>query len=269
MDGQEFLTARFDGHRDRLAALARRMLGSAEGAEAALREARRRLAGPGGEQQLADWLAMLVGRACVDALRERRGAGGRARRGAGAGAGAGAVGPALLVVLESLEPAQRLALVLRDLYAVPFEEIARLLGHGPEDVWLMVELAHRRIRAGAPPRDLDPAARGRVVEAFLAAAREGDPDALHGVLAPDVVARSDDGSAVVRGADAVVPAAASFARTARIARPVLAEGGADVVAGEGRQRRVMAFGIVNEMIVEIEVVTDPARLERMELAPPG
>ncbi|MFE2350286.1 RNA polymerase subunit sigma-70 [Kitasatospora cineracea] len=267
MDGQEFLAARFDGHRDRLAALARRMLGSAEGAEAALREARRRLAGPGGEQQLADWLSMLVGRACVDALRERRGAGGRARR--GAGSAAGAVGPALLVVLESLEPAQRLALVLRDLYAVPFEEIARLLGHGPEDVWLMVELAHRRIRAGAPPRDLDPAARGRVVEAFLAAAREGDPDALHGVLAPDVVARSDDGSGVVRGADAVVPAAASFARTARIARPVLAEGGADVVAGEGRQRRVMAFGIVNEMIVEIEVVTDPARLERMELAPPG
>ncbi|MFJ5886027.1 RNA polymerase subunit sigma-70 [Kitasatospora cineracea] len=267
MDGPEFLTARFDAHRERLAAPARRMLGSEAGAEAALREARRRLAGPGGEQQLADWLSMLVGRVCVEALRERRGSGGRPRR--GAGPGAGAVGPALLVVLESLEPAQRLALVLRDLYAVPFEEIARLLGHGPEDVWLMVELAHRRIRAGAPPRDLDPAARGRVVEAFLAAARAGDPEALHGVLAPDVVARWDDGSAVVRGADAVVPAAASFARTARIARPVLAEGGADVVAGEGSRRRVMAFGIVNEMIVEIEVVTDPARLERMELAPPG
>ncbi|MGF1432006.1 RNA polymerase subunit sigma-70 [Kitasatospora sp. LaBMicrA B282] len=183
-----------------------------------------------------------------------------------AGEAADSAGLALLVVLESLAPAERLVLVLHDMFGVPLEEVAGIVGRTPAETRELLDRTQRRVRGGAPDRDGDPVVRRQVVEAFLAAALNADVEALLAVLDTDVVVRSDAAPNLVRGASAVAGNAASFARIARIARPALVDGRPGVVAAQGEEEcRVLTFEIVNEMIVEIGIITDPERVRGLDL----
>jgi RNA polymerase sigma factor (sigma-70 family) len=185
---------------------------------------------------------------------------------------ADSVGLALLVVLETLTPAERLAFVLHDMFQVPFEEIAPIVGRSPAAARQLASRARRRIRGVAPVPDADLARQREVVNAFLAAARDGDFDALVAALDPEVVLRADRGaipgaSRIARGARAVAEGALSFAELARFARPALVNGAAGlVVAPHGRPFSVMGFTISGGRIVEIDILADPARLQRLDLA---
>jgi RNA polymerase sigma-70 factor (ECF subfamily) len=283
MDDHDWLAERFEEHRSHLRAVAYRMLGSAAEADDAVQEAWLRLSrsGAGGVENLGGWLTTVVGRVSLDMLRARR-----ARRedplgdrlpdelASREGGGdpereallADAVGPALLVVLEILTPAERLAFVLHDLFAVPFEEIAAILGRSEAAARQLASRARRRVQGAPAAADADPGRQRAVVDAFLAAARDGDFDALVALLDPDVVLRADPaavqaGSAAeVRGAPAV---AETFSGRARFARPALVDGAAGAVwAPGGRPRVVFAFAIAGGRITGIELVADPERLRR-------
>jgi RNA polymerase sigma factor (sigma-70 family) len=283
MDDHDWLAERFEEHRPHLRAVAYRMLGSAAEADDAVQEAWLRLSrsGAGGVENLGGWLTTVVGRVSLDMLRARR-----ARRedplgdrlpdelASREGGGdpereallADAVGPALLVVLETLTPAERLAFVLHDLFAVPFEEIAAVLGRSEAAARQLASRARRRVQGTPAAPDADPGRQRAVVDAFLAAAREGDFDALVALLDPDVVLRADPaavqaGSAAeVRGAPAV---AETFSGRARFARPALVDGAAGAVwAPGGRPRVVFAFTIAGGRITGIDLVADPERLRR-------
>ncbi len=283
MDDHDWLAERFEEHRSHLRAVAYRMLGSAAEADDAVQEAWLRLSrsGAGGVENLGGWLTTVVGRVSLDMLRARR-----ARRedplgdrlpdelASREGGGdpereallADAVGPALLVVLEILTPAERLAFVLHDLFAVPFEEIAAILGRSEAAARQLASRARRRVQGAPAAADADPGRQRAVVDAFLAAARDGDFDALVALLDPDVVLRADPaavqaGSAAeVRGAPAV---AETFSGRARFARPALVDGAAGAVwAPGGRPRVVFAFTIAGGRITGIELVADPERLRR-------
>ena len=293
MDERDVLAERFDAERGRLRAVAYRMLGSLTEAEDAVQEAWLRLArsDESAIENLSGWLTTVVGRVCLDMLRART-----ARREDALDVRlpdpvvtygdesdpeaeallADSVGLALLVVLETLTPAERLAFVLHDMFAVPFDEIARMLGRSPDATKMMASRARRRVRGAVPAQDAGTARQRTVVDAFLAAARGGDFEALVAVLDPDVVLRVDDGSLTgpdrasafrtFHGAEAVAGQALSFQRFAGYARPALVNGAAGLVTVvEGRPMAVMGFTIVGGKVVAIDLLADPERLAQLDL----
>ncbi|MES5821660.1 sigma-70 family RNA polymerase sigma factor [Streptomyces sp. RG80] len=276
MTDSEFLAERFEAHRGHLGAVAYRMLGSVAEADDAVQEAWVRLSRSETRQveNLGGWLTTVVGRVCLDMLRSRKS---RAEQPLEPDVPVGAVAPdpeqdalladsvgvALLVVLETLTPAERLAFVLHDLFAVPFEEVADIVGRTPAATRQLASRARRRVR-GAPAPDADLVRQREVVDAFLAAAREGDFDALVDALDPDVVARGETG--VTAGALAVAKNAASFAHLARVARPALIDGAVGlVVPADGRLERALVFTVVRGRIAVIESVADPARVAGLDV----
>ncbi|MFW3169348.1 sigma-70 family RNA polymerase sigma factor [Geodermatophilus sp. CPCC 206100] len=288
MDESEELVNRFGEHRQHLRAVAYRMLGSPSEADDAVQEAWLRLSRSDvrGVDDLRGWLTTVVARISLDALRSRR-----HRREEPLGPHlpepvvarddgtdpeseallADSVGLALLVVLDELAPPERLAFVLHDVFAVPFDEIAPIVERSPAAARQLASRARRRVR-GAPVPAADRAGQRRVVSAFLAASRDGDFDALLAVLDPTVVLRADrevppGAPREVRGARAVAARALDFSGPARTARPVLVNGSAGAVLGpHGRPFAVMGFTVTEEdRIAEIDVVADPARVRRLDL----
>jgi len=290
VDEGDWLAERFQEHRTRLRAVAYRMLGSLSEADDAVQDAWLRLSrvDTSGVDNLGGWLTTLVARGCLDRLRARA-----SRREQPLGVHlpdpiissqdqidpeqqallAEGVGLALLVVLETLTPAERLAFVLHDTFAVPFDQIAPIVGCSPAAARQLASRARRRVKGAATVPDADLAHQRAVVDAFLAAARDGDFTALLGVLDPEVVLRADRGavplgtSRVVRGARAVADGALTFARLGRFARPALVNGAAGVVARapDGRPLSVVGFTITGGKIVEIDILADPARLRQLDL----
>ncbi|MEU0693174.1 sigma-70 family RNA polymerase sigma factor [Streptomyces niveus] len=289
MDESEFLARRFEAHRTHLRAVAYRMLGSLSEADDAVQEAWFKLHRSDTREvgNLAGWLTTVVGRVCLDMLRSRA-----SRRedpleervrlpdpiiSSPTGVDpeheallADSVGLALLVVLEALAPAERLAFVLHDLFAVPFDEIAPVVGRTPAGARQLASRARRRVRGAAPAPDRDVAKQREVVDAFHAAARGGDFDALVALLDPDVVVRSDGGplrpGGLVRGAEAVAGGAIFAARFAEESRPALVNGAAGVVGiANGRPISVLAFTITKGRISSIAILNDPERLDRLDL----
>jgi RNA polymerase sigma-70 factor (ECF subfamily) len=285
LNRKDWLSEAFERQRPHLRGVAYRMLGSVSEAEDAVQEAWVRLDrhDPGGSDDLRGWLTVVVGRISLDMLRQRR-----SRREDYAGSWlpepivttarddspegdavmADSVGLALLVVLETLSPAERLAFVLHDVFAVSFDEIAAIAGKTPAAARQLASRARRRVREGAPSPDTDRAVQRRVVDAFLAAARAGNFDALLRVLDPTVVFRMDGGGTgplarpPVHGADAVareiLSAGAPFAP---LAEPAMVNGapGAIVRAG-GRPRYVVGFTVSNGRIAAIDLIGDPAKV---------
>ena len=291
--GEGLLAERFQAHHARLRAVAYQMLGSLSEADDAVQEAWLRVsrAGTGGVDNLGGWLTTVVARVCLDMLRSRA-----ARREEPLGVHlpdpvisqpdvldpeqeallADAVGLALLVVLETLAPAERLAFVLHDTFAVPFEEIAAILGRSPAATRQLASRARRRVRASPARPDADLAGQQRAVDAFLAAARNGDLEALVAILDPDVVARADWGKVpvrvptVLRGARAVAEQALAFAHRAPYGRPALVNGAAGVVvAASARLIAVMGFTVTDGKITEIDILADPERLRHVDLTALG
>ena len=188
---------------------------------------------------------------------------------------ADSVGLALHVVLETLSPAERLAFVLHDMFAVPFEDVARVVGRSPDATRQLASRARRRVQGVAAP-DANVGRQREVVDAFFAAARAGDFEELVAVLDPDIVLRTDGGtarrglSAVVRGAETVAKRAMTFARPDAVLRPVLVNGAAGVVATmNGRPFSVMGFTVADGKVVAIDVLADPERIDRLELSALG
>jgi RNA polymerase sigma factor (sigma-70 family) len=286
----DWLAQRFQENRTHLRAVAYRMLGSISEAEDALQEAWLKLSrsDTSGVENLKGWLTTIVGRVCLDMLRSRS-----SRREEPLGTHlpdpivsraegldpeheallADSVGLALLVVLETLTPAERLAFVLHDMFSLPFVEIAPIVGRSPDATRQLASRARRRVQGAAISPEVDLAHQREVVDAFLAAARDGEFEALVAVLDPEVVLRSDGGvlrpgaSLVVHGARAVAEQALIFSGLFPFVRPAVVNGAAGVVvAPHGRPFSVMGFTVKGGKIVEIDVLADPARLEQLELA---
>jgi RNA polymerase sigma factor (sigma-70 family) len=289
MSGQDWLAQRFEEHRRRLRAVAYRMLGSVSEADDAVQEAWLRLSGsePGEIENLAGWLTTVVARVALNMLRSRavrreeplsphlpdpivdRAAGIDPEHEALL---ADSVGLALLVVLETLTPAERLAFVLHDMFGVPFGEIASLIDRSPQAARQLASRARRRVRAQPTTSDVDVSAQREVVSAFLAAARDGDFDALVATLDPNVILRADGGTAFaaasteVRGALDVARRAVMWSRVDLTMHPALINGAAGMVA----TRNGVAFSISsvivrNGKIVEMDILADPDRLARLDL----
>jgi RNA polymerase sigma factor (sigma-70 family) len=288
MADQQLLAQQFEEQRGRLRAVAYRMLGSLAEADDAVQEAWLRLSRADTDDvvNLAGWLTTVTGRICLDMLRSRS-----ARREESLDVlpdpvisyeddsnpeheaiTADAVGLALLVVLETLTPAERLAFVLHDLFGVPFAEIGPIVGRTPDAARMLASRARRRVRSGAVEPDADPRRQREVVDAFLAAARAGDFAALVELLDPDVVLRADVGAAapagfvpLIRGAHQVAARAQLFSRSGVSSRHVLVNGAAGVLSWrDGRLFAVLAFTVAHGKIVGIDVLADPERLSRLE-----
>ena len=284
MDGSELLADRFQEHRPRLKAVAYRLLGSLSEADDAVQETWLRLdrSDTRDVTNLGGWLTTVVGRVCLDMLRART-----ARREVSLDARlpdpivatesvdpeheallADSVALALLIVLETLQPAERIAFVLHDTFAVPFDEIAAIVGRTPSATRQLASRARRRVRHAVVEPGADPTPQRRLVEAFLSAARRGDFDALVALLDPDVLVRADTGRPpvrVLRGADAVAAKALAFSGASADARVALVGGAPGIVAGaHGRPVTVMGFTVDGGRIVEIDILTDPVRLGRLE-----
>jgi RNA polymerase sigma-70 factor (ECF subfamily) len=289
MDDQNWLAERFEGHRAHLRGVAYRMLGSLAEADDAVQEAWLRLSRSDTSEveNLRAWLTTVVGRVCLNMLRSRR-----SRREATLDGHVpdpivspedgsdpehealmgDSVGLALLVVLDTLAPAERVAFVLHDVFALPFDEIAPIVGRSPAAARQLASRARRRVR-GAPVPDADLAGQRAVVDAFMAAARKGDFEGLIAVLDPDVVLRSDGGVArpglvrVVRGREAVAARALTFRRFAESSRRVLVNGTPGVVSWSpaGDLFAVGAFTIKDGKIVSMDVLADPDRLRELDL----
>ncbi|WP_188189054.1 RNA polymerase sigma factor SigJ [Nonomuraea sp. SYSU D8015] len=291
MDADDFLAGRFEEHRARLKAVAYRMLGSLSEAEDAVQEAWLKLSRTDSDEidNLAGWLTTVVGRVCLDMLRARatrreapleqhlpdpvisREDGGDPEQQALI---ADAVGLALLVVLESLSPAERLAFVLHDMFGVPFEQIAMIVDRSPDAAKKLASRARQRVRGTLPPSEPDPGRQRQVVDAFMTASRGGDFQALLALLDPDVVMRIDTGAAAgggirtIRGATAVAGQAASYQRhtAARKVEPVLVNGSLGLVSTEnGEPRGLLSFTIADGKIVALYILADPERLARLDL----
>ena len=289
MTETEFLAEQFEATRPHLRAVAYRMLGSLSEADDAVQEAWLRLSRSDTDniENLAGWLTRVVARVSLNMLRSRN-----TRREEPLGVRvpepivdradgldpeheallADSVGLALLVVLETLSPAERLAFVLHDMFSVPFDEIGPMVGRSPTAARQLASRARRRVQGSTPPPDTDIAEQRRVVDAFFAAARDGDFEGLVAVLHPDVVVRSDGGvkrrrdTVEVRGAEAVAARAMSFARLAPYVRPALVNGAAGaVVAPGGRPFAVLGFTVTDGRIVEINGLVDPERLQQLDL----
>jgi len=288
MSELDWLAERFEEHRTRLRAVAYRMLGSLSEADDAVQEAWVRLSRADAEEieNLGGWLTTVVGRVSLNMLRSR---GSRREESLGPHVPepivdsedgtapeheallADSVGLALLVVLETLTPPERLAFVLHDVFAVPFDEIAPIVDRSPEATRQLASRARRRVRR-APEPDADLERQREVVDAFLAAARDGDFDALVAVLDPDIVLRADSGalrapaSREVRGAEAVARQALTFARLDLDYRPALVNGAAGMVAmREGVPFSVLGCTVRSGRIVEIDILADPERLRELDL----
>ncbi|HET7030950.1 MAG TPA: RNA polymerase sigma factor SigJ [Candidatus Limnocylindrales bacterium] len=292
---EAWLVAEFERHRGHLRGVAYRMLGSVAEADDAVQETWLRLArrDPGGTDDLRGWLTVTVGRIALDHLRTRRSRretyagtwlpepivtppGGETRTALGPeddAVLADQVGLALLVVLETLTPAERLAFVLHDVFGVSFEEIGGLVARTPTAARQLASRARRRVRAEAPDPDADLAVQRRVIDAFLAAARAGDFEGLVRILDPDVVFRADGGGRgflarpTIRGAEEVARQAGLFGqRFARFAHPALVNGSAGVVVEPpGVPRIVAAFTIRDGRIAAIAMNGDPRKTTRVRL----
>jgi RNA polymerase sigma factor (sigma-70 family) len=288
MDERDWLAQRFQEHRPRLRAVAYRMLGSTSEADDAVQDAWLRLsrAGTSEVENLRGWLTTIVARVALNMLRSRK-----TRREQPLDAHllpdpivdradgidpeheallADSVGLALLVVLETLTPAERLAYVLHDMFSVPFDEIGAILDRSPDAARQLASRARRRIRAADTTPDADAAAhQEEVVEAFLAAARDGDFDALLAVLDPDIVLREDWGSGTiveVRGAENVARRAMSFSQLGLVGRPALINGAAGWVSVlDAELYAIAALTLHNGRITTMDILLDPARLARLDL----
>ena len=293
MDDEQWLADRFEEHRGHLRAVAYRMLGSLTEADDAVQDTWLRLSRSGGDQvqDLRGWLTTVVARVCLNMLRARN-----VRREEGLGVRlpdplvstddelqpelqallADSVGLALLVVLDTLSPAERLAFVLHDMFDLPFEDIAGLAGRTPAAVRQLASRARRRVKgAGVPDPDPDLARQREVVDAFFAAARGGDFDALVAVLDPRVVLRADTGAALpeaallIHGAEAVARQALTglarvISRPALHLHPALVNGAAGVIVTmRGRPITVVGFTVTGGRIVEIDAIADAERVRRI------
>ena len=287
MNGREYLADRFEEHRPRLRALAYRMLGSLSEVDDAVQEAWLRLsrADATGIDNLGGWLTTVVGHVCLDMMRsrmsrreepltpapERVAAATNESSPEQEALLADSVGLALLVVLERLTPAERLAFVLHDMFAVPFEEIAPIVGRSATAARQLASRARRRVRGGTAAREADRVRQREVVDAFLAALRGGDFEGLLAVLDPELVVRTDIAApgapSHVRGATVWAKQAVAFGHMARLARTALVDGTVGLVfAPRGRLLRALHFTIANRKITEIEVIGDPERLRRLDLS---
>ncbi len=289
MSDREWLAERFEEQRPRLRRIAYRMLGTIDETDDAVQEAWLRLSrsDESAIENLGAWLTTVVGRVCLNMLRARR-----SRREDHVGAWlpepivtigddpnpeegaliADSVGLALLVVLETLTPAERLAFVLHDTFAVSFEEIATIVGRSPAATRQLASRARRRVQGARPTPDADLTEQRRVVDAFLAAARQGDFDALIAVLDPDVVLRVDAGAdsrlaqPPTRGAAAVAGSALAWNRLAMLTRPAVVNGVAGAVVGRpGRPFAVAAFTVSSGRITTLDFVLDRDKLARLRL----
>jgi RNA polymerase sigma-70 factor (ECF subfamily) len=287
MNERDYLAERFEEHRTHLRAVAYRMLGSVSEVDDAVQEAWLRLsrADATGIDNLAGWLTTVVARVCLDMLRSRQ-----SRReepftpdapepvATGTSGSspeqeallADSVGLALLVVLDRLTPAERLAFVLHDMFAVPFEEIAPIVGRSAEATRQLASRARRRVRGGAAAPAPDLVRQREVVDAFLAALRGGDFEGLLAVLDPDLVVRADMAAgapAEIRGAAVWAKQAVAFGHLAQLVRPALVNGAIGVVmAPRGRMSRALTFTIANGKITEMEVIGDLARLAELDVS---
>ena len=305
METTDWPGADFEAHRAHLRSVAYRMLGSLNEADDAVQESWLRLsrADTGDVRDLRAWLTTVVSRVCLDMLRSRT-----TRREDSLDAHvpdpivtrvdddpaehailADSVGIALLVVLDTLPPAERLAFVLHDVFAVPFDQIGPILDRSPAAAKQLASRARHRLRtapahpvatsadagpaAASPTGSADLARQWTVVDAFLAASQQGDFEGLLAILDPDVVLRADAGagpfgpSEVVRGASAVIAQAQRFAPLGRFARPVLVNGGPGfIVVRDGEPLAVMALTVQDDKITEMDVLADPVRLSRLDLA---
>jgi RNA polymerase sigma factor (sigma-70 family) len=287
MNEREYLAERFEEHRTRLRAVAYRMLGSVSEVDDAVQEAWLRLsrADTTGIDNLGGWLTTVVARVCLDMLRSRQSrreepftpdapepvaTGTRGSSPEQEALLADSVGLALLVVLDRLTPAERLAFVLHDMFAMPFEEIAPIVGRSAEAARQLASRARRRVRGGGAP-DPDLVRQREVVEAFIAALRGGDFEGLLAVLDPDLVVRADMTAASppteIRGAAVWAKGAVAYGHMARLTRPALVNGAIGVVvAPQGRLVRALRFTIANGKITEIEVIGNPARLGELDVS---
>ena len=285
MNERDYLAERFEEHRPHLRAVAYRMLGSLGEVDDAVQEGWLRLsrADATGIDNLGGWLTTVVARVCLDMLRSRQ-----SRReepftpdapepvATGTPGSspeheallADSVGLALLVVLDRLTPAERLAFVLHDMFAVPFEEIAPIVGRSAEAARQLASRARRRVRGGGAP-DPDLVRQREVVEAFIAALRAGDFEGLLAVLDPDLVVRADISGAPteVRGAAVWAKGAVAYGHLAQLTRPALLDGAIGVVvAPRGRLVRALRFTVASGRITEIEVIGNPARLGELDVS---
>ena len=289
MDDQQWLAERFEEHRPRLRAVAYRMLGSLSEADDAVQDAWLRVsrADTSEVENLGAWLTTIVARVSLNLLRSRK-----TRREASLddvhvpdpvieradgtdpeheALVADSVGLALLVVLETLTPPERLAFVLHDMFGVPFEQIAPIVDRSSDAARQLASRARRRVRGAAPAPDADLSAQWEVVEAFLAAAHEGNFDGLLAVLDPDVVLRADGGgvadlSRLVRGAEAVASSATTWSRVGLDMQRALVNGTPGFVSlREGRPFSVGAVTISGGRIVEMDILADPERLAKLDL----
>jgi RNA polymerase sigma factor (sigma-70 family) len=293
MKDRDWLAERFEEHRTRLRAVAYRMLGSVSEADDAVQDAWLRVsrADAGRIDNLGGWLTTVVARASLDMLRARA-----SRREApmdphvpdpvvtlDAEADpehravlADSVGLAVLVVLETLTPAERLAIVLHDMFAVPFEEIAPIVGRSPTAARQLASRARRRVRGAATASAPDLARQRKIVDAFVAASRDGDFETLLAILDPDMVLRLDRGAApagasrVVRGASGVVELGFRFSGDGWVAQPAVVNGAAGlVVTHDQRAFAVIGFTVVDDRITRIDILADPARIRRLRLETAG
>lgn len=289
VDEVEWLADRFEENRPHLRAVAYRMLGSLSEADDAVQESWLRLSRshPDTIENLSGWLTTVVARVSLDMLRSRR-----SRREESLVVGvqdpilgteeptgpeheallADSVGLALLVVLETLAPPERLAFVLHDMFAVPFDEIAPIVGRTPTAARQLASRARRRVQGASTVSESGPTQQRRIVDAFLSATRDGDFDGLVAVLDPDVVLRSDrnaahtDSAREVRGAMAVAKQASLYSQRARYARPALINGSVGLaLVRDGRLLLAMDFVLRGERISEIDVIASPSRLNRIDL----
>jgi RNA polymerase sigma factor (sigma-70 family) len=279
MDQHDVLAERFEAHRARLRAVAYHTLGSASEADDAVQETWLRLsrANAGDIENLGGWLTTVAARVCLNMLQARREMPmgmhlGEAVVSDADGADpereallADSLGPALLVILHTLGPAERLAFVLHDMFAVPFDDIAPIVGRSPAAARQLASRARRRVQGVAPVPGTDQARQREIVDAFLAAARGGDFEALLDALDPDVVVRSN-GATVVRGAAVVAGRALTFSRYAQFTLPALINGAIGVVnAAEGRPIGLAAFTVAGAKITAIDLIDDPGRIAEADL----
>jgi RNA polymerase sigma-70 factor (ECF subfamily) len=280
MDENDLLAEQFETHRVRLRAIAYQTLGSASDADDAVQEAWLRLSrtDPGNIDNLGGWLTTVVARVCLNMLQSHREepAGMHLPESVVTGTDgidpeneallADSIGPALLVILHTLAPAERLAFVLHDMFAVPFADIAPIVGRSPAAARQLASRGRRRVQGAAPVSGTDLTRQRAIVGAFLTAARNGDFDALLKALDPDVVVRSN-GTDAVRGAAAVAARAFPFTQIAQVTLPALINGAAGVItAADGRPITLVGFTITGAKIVAIDLIDDPRRIAEADLA---
>ena len=280
MDEHDVLAEQFEAHRARLRAVAYQTLGSASEADDAVQEAWLRLSrtDPGNIENLGGWLTTVVARVCLNMLASRRDdpVGVHLPESVVSDADgidpeteallADSIGPALLVILHTLAPAERLAFILHDIFAVPFGDIAAVVGRSPAAARQLASRARRRVQGVTPVPGTDLTRQRALTDAFLTAARNGDFDALLQALDPDVVVRSN-GTEAIRGAAAVAERAFPFTRIAQVTLPALINGAAGIVtAADGRPITLVGFTINGAKIVAIDLIDDPRRIAEADLA---